>query len=141
MRCLALTAVFVLCSFSMAAPIPKSLKIKKKSYDFDGYWELTGQNTNGKVSPLSLGTYWFIEKDKFYYSLKEMQATPTGSSGKITTPDESQPGLKIYNSNTRCLLDIENDQLTWIFANDKADPLDNCDPAPQRVIYYFKRAK
>lgn len=141
MRCLALTAVFVLCSFAMAAPIPKSLKIKKKSYDFDGYWELTGQNMNGKVTPLSLGTYWLIEKDKFYYSLKELQIAPNTNSGKLVTPDDSQPQLKLYNDNTRCLLDIENDQLTWIFANDKADPLDNCDPAPQRVIYYFKRAK
>jgi hypothetical protein len=141
MRCLALTALFVLSSLVMAAPIPKSLKIKKKSYDYDGYWELTGQNLNGKVSPLTLGRYWLIEKDKFYYSMQEMQITPTGNAGRIVTPDESIPSKKLYNDNTRCLLEIDGDQLIWIFANDKADPLDNCEPASQRVIYYFKRAK
>jgi hypothetical protein len=141
MRCLALTALFVLGCLAMGAPIPKSLKIKKKNFDYDGYWELTGQNMNGKVSPLTLGKYWKIDKDKFYYSIKDMESIPSGNAGKITTPDESQPTLKMYNDNTRCLLDIDDDQLTWIFANDKADPLDNCDPAPQRVIYYFKRAK
>jgi hypothetical protein len=124
-----------------AAPIPKALKAQRKSYDYEGYWEVIAENINGKPSPVSNGKYWMIEKDKFHYSLKEMEIGNTGNSGKLTTPDETQPQMKLYDGRTRCRLEIENDQLTWIFANDKADPLDCIDPAPQRVIYYFKRVK
>jgi hypothetical protein len=140
MRVLMLLAFVVFTGVAVGAPIPKTLK-KKRNYDFDGYWEVVGENINGKPSPISNGKYWMIDKDKFYYNLKTTEINGNSNSGTIKTPDEDKPWFKIYSTTTPCRLEIEGEDLTWVFANEPKDPLENCDPGPQRVIYYFKRAK
>jgi hypothetical protein len=140
MRTMLLLALMAFTGLAGAAPIPKALK-KQKNLSFDGYWELQSENFNGKAQgAMSTGKYWMVEKDKFYYSLKSMEIGQGSASGTLKTPDEEKPWIKIYSTNTKCRLEIEGDQLTWVFANDQNDPLENVEPGPQRVIYYFKRA-
>ncbi len=123
----------------VAAPIPKSLKKSKKN-DYEGIWEVNGSNTDGKPSSTAgAGKFWRIETDKFYYAMSTPEAT--GTSGTLSTPDENHQELKLYNGSTRCLLEIDGDQLTWVFASDKNDPLDTATPAHNRVIYTFTRNK
>lgn len=141
MKTQAMICLLLIAAGTLAAPIPRSLKIKSKNFDFEGYWEVVRENINGAPSANLNGKYWKIEKDKFYYSLKEANTESSGSSGKLETPDESEPQLKVYSKDTRCRLEIDGEQLTWVFANSKTDPLEDCTPGKDRVIYYFKRVK
>ena len=140
MRSMALPTLLIVATAVSAAPIPKSLKVKHSQLDFEGYWEQTGSNSNGQVGTVSHGKYWKIEKDKFYYNLGQMEIVQSSNNGPLSTPDDRQPQIKLYND-TRCRLEIVDDDLTWVFANDKSDRLENCDVGPRRVIYYFKRVK
>jgi hypothetical protein len=139
MKIHAMICLLAIAVCAPAAPIPKSLKKKSKNFDYEGYWEVMRENINGAPSPTSNGKYWKIEKDKFYYLLKETNTESSGSSCKLETPDETEPQLKVYNKDTRCRLEIDQEQLTWVFANSKTDPLEDCTPGKDRVIYYFKR--
>jgi hypothetical protein len=130
--------IFAVCA--VAAPIPKFLKKRLGNTDYEGYWEQTGSNSDGKEGGITHGRFWKIENDKFYYNLKDMDLPQSSNKGPLSTPDENVPQIKLFND-TRCRLEINDDVLTWVFGNNKADPLDNCDPAAQRIIYYFKRVK
>jgi hypothetical protein len=135
-----LLLLFAATGAVVAAPIPKALKKKQNNLDFEGYWEQTGSNSNGKDGGITHGKYWKVESDKFYYSLAAPEAPQGSSKGALTTPDESKPNIKDY-SNSRCRLEINDDVLSWVFANDKGDPLEDCAPGPRRIIYYFKRVE
>jgi hypothetical protein len=141
MRCLlGLFSLILLSPFAETAPIPKSLKAKK-SYSFDGIWEQVGSNVNGQDGQMTHRKYWKLEKDTFWYSMPTTDPKDGGSKSVITTPDESQPQYKNYTS-SRCLLELEDDDtLKWIFANDKNDKLEKCEPGPDRSLYTFKRVK
>ena len=141
MRCLlGFFSLIMLVPVAETAPIPKSLKVKK-SYNFDGVWEQIGSNVNGKEGAITHGKYWKLDKDTFYYSMPTTEPKDGGSKSSISTPDETQPQYKNYSS-SRCLLELEDeDTLKWIFANDKNDKLEQCEPGPQRSLYTFKRVK
>ena len=131
-------ALLALALTVVAAPIPKSLKKLNKNYDFDGIWEQVGSNVNGAAGNITHGKYWKIDKDKFYYSMANLEAQ--GNLGTMTTPDESQPQYKNYSS-SRLMLEIDGDTLKWIFTSTKEDKLETCEPGPGRSFYTFKRVK
>ena len=123
-----------------AAPIPKALKAKSVDTGYEGYWEQTGSNANLKEGGITHGKYWKIEADRFYYSLSDAAVPQAHSFSMLNTPDESQPEIKLYNGNLN-RLEIHDDVLTWVFGTSKTVPPVSCEPAANRVIYYFKRVK
>ena len=140
MKTQAMICLLLVATCTLAAPIPKALKAKSVDTGYEGYWEQTGSNANLKEGGITHGKYWKIEADRFYYDLKELETTQNSHKGPLGTPDESNPQIKLYNE-TRCRLEIHDDVLTWVFGNSKTDPLEDCTPGKDRVIYYFKRVK
>ncbi len=137
---LAIFVSFLFAAVVNAAPIPKALKKQTSRFDYEGFWEQTSSNINGKEGNVTHGKYWKIEGDYFYYSLKDTEVLNVSNKGPLITPDQSEPEIKLYNQ-TRCRLEIEGDTLKWVFGNDKTDKLENCEPSPKRIIYSFKRVQ
>ena len=140
MKTQAMICLLLVATCTLAAPIPKALKAKSVDTGYEGYWEQTGSNSNLKEGGITHGKYWKIEAERFYYNLKELETTQNSNKGPLGTPDESNPQIKLYNE-IRCRLEIHDDVLTWVYGNSKTDPLEDCTPGKDRVIYYFKRVK
>ena len=140
MKTQAMICLLLVATCTLAAPIPKALKAKSVDTGYEGYWEQTGSNANLKEGGITHGKYWKIEADRFYYGLSDAAVPQAHSLSVLNTPDESQPEIKLYNGNLN-RLEIHDDVLTWVFGTSKTVPPVSCEPAANRVIYYFKRVK
>jgi hypothetical protein len=125
---------------TIAAPIPKALKKPDQNLDFEGYWEEITCNINGENYSASTDRFWKIEKDCLYYRL------PTADAGKSTNknnlaPDKDSVNLFLLQGHTRMRMEIQDEKLSIVFANQDKDKLDNCEPGLTRTVFTFQRVK
>jgi hypothetical protein len=139
MRTILAILVLMVGGFADAAPIPKALK-KLRNSDYEGVWELTGYNYDGSDRALTNGNFWEIKDGKLYYGMPSVDVHKQGSEGDLKTPDESKPQYKHYGG-SMCLLELNGDELKWIFCQETSETLTTCEPGKARHLYTFKRAK
>jgi len=132
--------VFVVVGFAVAAPMPKKLKKYNGGLEtLDGVWKLVGYNNNNAKAELLHGTYWEVQGEKFWYSMKTIDNT-TGHPATFTTPDPDAPQCKKY-ANSTCFIHVDGDELIWCFSGRNHIVLSDAEPGPDRHVYTFKRCE
>jgi len=143
---LAISFLLIVASFAAAAPIPKSMKKSRRS--FDGRWELVEMSYDGQNLNSSSKQYWDIEGTKLSIAYGGQVSSGQNYSWQKpdNSPDEAIDWRIEYTNQAaqpyvyRGLAALEGDTMIFCFpTNNNAERPPDVTAGKGRYVYTFKK--
>ncbi len=145
MRWIPILLLFAITSGTVAAPIPKEVKVGSDAQRILGKWQTEFLSSNGADKQLSTSSKFRFEADG-KCAIQYGSNDANDSDSEFTLDVSSNPRrMKWLNGVAKqewlCLYELDGDSLKIAFINAGTPVPDVIDPAQNATIYYLKRIK